>query len=52
MFWNIEFNQLYGCFQLEFNDSDKIYMLEADEYEQALDQAAVLLQQLGFYSES
>lgn len=52
MGWDIEFNQLYGHYQLVFDNSDKVYDLSADDYEQALDQAAAILDQLGYYTEA
>ena len=52
MGWDIEFNELTEMYQLVFDDSNTVYELESDEYEEALDEAGSILDAIGFYEEA
>lgn len=52
MGWDIEFNSLTDTYELVFNHTNDVYELSASEYEAALDEAAVILDSIGFYEEA
>lgn len=49
MNWDVEFNELYGVYQLVIEDD--VTLLAADDYELALDEAGEILDAMGFYEE-
>lgn len=51
MDWDIELDLLTNCYQLIIVATGKVYDLEAEDYESALDEAAAILGSIGFYEE-
>lgn len=52
MDWDIEFSELTDSYKLVIDKPYVMYELDASNYEDALDEAGVILDRMGFYEES
>lgn len=52
MGWDIEFSELTDSYRLVIDKPYSVYELDALNYEDALDEAGVILDRIGYYEEA